>query len=281
MRRTSRSKSTIRYIILGLYSLFVILPIYEMLSASLEPLKYITEPTFHFWPKQINFSAYVNMWYSVPLAHFFMNSIIVSGSATLLSIFISLLASYAYSRFRFRGKDAFGWILLSTQMFPGILFLLPIYVMFIFIQSNSGIQLTGTLLGLIITYMTFALPFSIWMMKGFFESIPLSLDEAAKIDGCSNLGILFKIILPLAIPGIIATAVFAFITAWNELLFATVLTSSSTQTITMGLEAYSTRSVIHWGQLMAASLTVTVPIVVAFLLVQKYFLYGFGGGVKE
>lgn len=281
MRRASKTKSTIRYVLLGLYSLFVIIPIYEMISASLEPLQYITEPTFHFWPKHVNLSDYVNMWVSVPLAHYFMNSIIVSGTATILSIFISLLASYAFSRFRFKGKDAFGWVLLSTQMFPGILFLLPIYVMFIFIQSNSGIHLTGTLLGLIITYMTFALPFSIWMMKGYFESVPISLDEAAKIDGCSNLRILFQIILPLAIPGIIATAVFAFITAWNELLFATVLTSSATQTITMGLEAYSTRSVIHWGQLMSASLTVTVPIVIAFLLVQKYFLYGLTGGVKE
>lgn len=281
MRRTSKSKSTVRYVLLGLYALFVIIPIYEMLSASLEPLKYITEPTFHFWPKNLNFSAFYNMWLSVPLAHYFLNSVIVAGAATVLSILIALLASYAFSRFRFRGKDAFGWVLLATQMFPGILFLLPIYVMFIYIQTNSGIQLTGTLLGLIVTYMTFALPFSIWMMKGYFESIPVSLDEAARIDGCSNLRIVFQIIVPLAIPGIIATAVFAFITAWNELLFATVLTSNATQTVTIGLESYSTRSVIHWGQLMAASLTVTVPIVIAFLLVQKYFLYGFAGSVKE
>ncbi|QQE80521.1 carbohydrate ABC transporter permease [Alicyclobacillus sp. SO9] len=281
MRQRSTRKSVVRYVLLGVYTLFVVLPLYEMLAASLEPLKYIISPAFHFWPKHVNVSAYFHMWKTIPLARYFMNSIVVSGVATLLSILIALFASYAFSRFEFRGKTSFGWVLLATQMFPGILFLLPIYVMFIYIQSHTGIHFTGTYQGLIITYMTFALPFSVWMLKGYFEGIPKSLDEAAKIDGSSHLRIIFQILFPLALPGIIATAVFAFITAWNELLFATVLTSSATKTITIGLESYASRSVIHWGQLMAASLTVTIPIVVAFLLVQKYFLYGFAGSVKE
>jgi multiple sugar transport system permease protein len=281
VRKKSPLRTVTRVVLLILYTLFVIVPVYEMIKSSFEPMKDIESSTFHFLPVDFSWKAYLDMWTTIPLGRYFLNSVYVSLDSTILAIIVAAFAAYAFSRFRFPGKSIFGALLLATQMFPGILFLLPIFVMFFEIQSNTGIQLNGTYLGLIITYMTFSLPFSIWMMRGYFESIPKSLDEAAMIDGCSHKDVLMRVIIPLAVPGIIACAVFAFLNAWNEVLFASVLTSSSTQTLAIGLQSYATQSVVAWNQLMAASVTVTVPVVVAFLLVQRFFMYGLAGGVKE
>jgi multiple sugar transport system permease protein len=281
VRRKSRLGFMIRAVLLMLYSLFVLVPIYQMMKSSFVPMKDIESPEFHWLPIDFTWRPYVDMWKTVPLAHYFINSVIVSLVSTVLAIVISAFAAYAFSRFRFPGRSIFGALLLATQMFPGILFLLPIFVMFFEIQLNTGVQLNGTYLGLVITYMTFSLPFSIWMMRGYFESVPKSLDEAAMIDGCSHAAVLTRVIIPLAIPGIIACAVFAFLNAWNEVLFASVLTSNTTETLSIGLQSYATQSVVEWNQLMAASIIVTIPVVVAFLLVQRFFMYGLAGGVKE
>jgi multiple sugar transport system permease protein len=281
VRRKSRLGFMIRAVLLMLYSLFVLVPIYQMMKSSFVPMKDIESPEFHWLPIDFTWRPYVDMWKTVPLAHYFINSVIVSLVSTVLAIVISAFAAYAFSRFRFPGRSIFGALLLATQMFPGILFLLPIFVMFFEIQLNTGVQLNGTYLGLVITYMTFSLPFSIWMMRGYFESVPKSLDEAAMIDGCSHAAVLTRVIIPLAIPGIIACAVFAFLNAWNEVLFASVLTSNTTETLSIGLQSYATQSVVAWNQLMAASIIVTIPVVVAFLLVQRFFMYGLAGGVKE
>ncbi|WP_067935138.1 carbohydrate ABC transporter permease [Alicyclobacillus kakegawensis] len=281
MKRKSQLQTLTRAFFLTLYTLFVVVPLYEMVKSSFEPLRDIESTQFHFLPLHFSWKAYRDMWTTLPLARYFIDSLVVSGISTLLSIVVAICAAYAFSRFRFPGKSFFGVMILATQIFPGMLFLLPIFVMFTQIQDNTGIQLNGTYLGLVITYMTFALPFAIWMMRGYFETIPLSLEEAAMIDGCSRIGVLTRIVIPLAIPGIIAVAVFAFLNAWNEVLFASVLTSDTTQTLAIGLQSYATQTVVEWNQLMASSITVTVPVMVAFLLVQKYFLFGLTGGVKE
>jgi multiple sugar transport system permease protein len=280
VKRKSRQVLT-RAFFLALYTLFVVVPLYEMVKSSFEPLSDIESTQFHFLPLHFSWKAYTDMWTTLPLARYFVNSLVVSGISTVLSIFVAVSAAYAFSPFPFPGRSFFGAMILATQIFPGMLFLLPIFVMFVEIQDNTGIQLNGTYLGLVITYMTFALPFAIWMMRGYFETIPASLEEAAMIDGCSRVGVLTRIVIPLAIPGIIAVAVFAFLNAWNEVLFASVLTSDTTQTLAIGLQSYATQTVVEWNQLMAASITVTVPVMVAFLLVQRYFLFGLTGGVKE
>jgi multiple sugar transport system permease protein len=166
-------------------------------------------------------------------------------------------------------------------MFPGILFLLPLFVIFVNLERSTGIALYGNYLGLIITYLTFSLPFSIWMLVGYFNSIPRELEQAAMVDGATPLGALFRILIPVSLPGIVAVAIFAFITAWGEVLFASVLTTDATRTLAIGLRNYASQSNVYWNQLMAASIVVSAPVVVAFLALQRYIVRGLtAGGVK-
>ena len=167
-------------------------------------------------------------------------------------------------------------------MFPGILFLLPLFLIFVNIDKALGFTfLYQTRLGLIITYLTFTLPFSIWMLASYLDGIPRELDEAAKVDGTGELGALFRVVLPAARPGVIAVAVYAFMTAWGEILFASVMTNDSTKTLSIGLQYYSTQINVYWNQVMAASLVVSVPVVVGFLLLQRYLVAGLTSGAVK
>jgi multiple sugar transport system permease protein len=168
-------------------------------------------------------------------------------------------------------------------MFPGILFLLPLYIIFVNIHTATGIPLVGTLWGLIITYLTFTLPFAIWMLTGYFDNIPRDLDEAAKVDGASALTTLFRVILPVARPGIVAVIVYSFITAWGELLFAQAFVGQfqNLRTLAVGLTEYSSQTTVFWNQIMAASLAVSVPIVIGFLLLQRNFVAGLSAGAVK
>ena len=191
---------------------------------------------------------------------------------------IAVFASYAVSRYRFHGRTLFTTTILSTQMFPGVLFLLPLFIIFVNINTTFGIQLVGTRGGLILTYLTFSLPFSIWMLSGYFNGIPRELDDAAKVDGCSPLGALIRVILPAARPGLVAVAIYSFMTAWGEVLFASVMTTDANRTLAVGLRLYSTQTAVYWNQIMAASLAVSVPVVIAFLILQKSFVAGLTAG---
>ena len=189
--------------------------------------------------------------------------------------------AFAISRYRFRGRQAFSVTVLATQMFPGILFLLPLFLIYVNLGNKTGIELYATRTGLIITYLTFSLPFSIWMLVGYFDSIPRGLDEAAQVDGAGPLRTLFRVILPTAVPGIVAVIVYAFMTAWGEVLFASVLTDEHTRTLAVGLQGYATQSQVYWNQVMAASLVVSVPVVAGFLLLQRYFVAGLTAGAVK
>jgi multiple sugar transport system permease protein len=185
------------------------------------------------------------------------------------------------SRYRFKGRSVFTTTVLSTQMFPGVLFLLPLFLIFVNINQATGIQLVGTRWGLIITYFTFVLPFSIWMLAGYFDGIPRDLDEAAKVDGSGPMGALWHVVLPAARPGLIAVAIYSFMTSWGEVLFASVMTTDENRTLAVGLQLYSTQTNVYWNQIMAASLVVSVPIVVAFLLLQRNFVAGLTAGAVK
>jgi len=185
------------------------------------------------------------------------------------------------SSYRFSGRGVFSLIVLSTQMFPGILFLLPLFLIYVNLERALGIQLYGSYAGLIITYLTFALPFSIWMLVGYFDSIPRELEQAAMVNGTTALGALFRVLVPVSMPGIVAVAIFAFITAWGEVLFASVLTDDATRTLAVGLRNYAIQSNVYWNQLMAAAIVVSIPVVAGFLALQRYLVQGIAaGGVK-
>ena len=269
-----------RRVVLTLLLIFVLVPVYVMVSSSLKNLSDV-QGSFKWIPSGLTIRPYVDIWKTIPLAHYFMNSLIVSVSATLLSVAVAIFASYGVSRYRFPGRRLFTVTVLSTQMFPGILFLLPLYLIFVNIGNDTGIVLNGSRLGLIITYLTFSLPFSIWMLVGYFDSIPRDLDEAAKVDGCGPMGALFRVIVPAAIPGIVAVCVYAFMTAWGEVLFASVMTNESTRTLAVGLREYATQNDVYWNQVMAASLVVSVPVVAGFLLLQRYLVAGLTAGAVK
>lgn len=266
-----------RRVSLALIAAFALFPLFIILETTIKPLKDV-QNTFQWIPSHVTFQPYVRIWSTIPLLHYFVNSVIVSVVSTVVAVTLAVFAGYAISRFEFRGRKLFSMAVLSTQMFPGILFLLPLYLIYINISKTIGIQLYGTYLGLIITYLTFALPFSVWMLAGFFASIPRQLEEAAMVDGTSPWGALFRIVLPVARPGIVAVAVFAFMTAWGEVLFASVLTTESTRTLAIGLQEYATQGNTAWNQLMAAAVVVSLPVVIGFLALQRHLIRGLTSG---
>ena len=269
-----------RRIGLTLLAAFALLPIWVMVTSALKPLSDV-QGNFRWFPTNLTVQPFLDMWQTIPLAEYFANSIVVATLASLASVAVALLAAYAMSRYRFHGRQVFSITILSTQMFPGILFLLPLFVIFVNISQATGINLYQSRLGLIITYMTFTLPFAIWMLAGYLDSVPRELDEAAKVDGAGPLGAFVRVIIPVALPGIVAVTIYAFMTAWGEVLFASVLTNESTRTLAVGLQGYATQNNVYWNQIMAASLTVSVPVVIGFLLLQRYLVAGLTAGAVK
>jgi len=278
--RDSKGFKVYRGIVLGVLGLFTITPMYVMITSSLKPLSDV-QGAFTWWPSNLTLTPFVDMWHTVPLARYFVNSTIVSVVATVASVAIAILAAFAVSRFRFHGRTTFTTTVLSTQMFPGVLFLLPLFLIFVNINNSIGVQLVGSRLGLIITYLTFSLPFSIWMLAGYFDSIPHELDEAALVDGCGPMGALARVVLPAARPGVIAVAIYSFMTAWGEVLFASVMTTEANRTLSVGLRQYSTQTNVYWNQIMAAALVVSIPVVIGFLLAQRHFVAGVTAGAVK
>jgi multiple sugar transport system permease protein len=264
---------------IGLFLLvvFALLPMWVMVTSALKPLGDV-QAGFRWFPSRITGQPFVDMWHTIPLARYFINSLVISSVASVASVVVALLAAYSLSRYRFRGRQTFATVVLSTQMFPGILFLLPLYVIFVNIGNTTGVELYASRTGLIITYMTFTLPFAIWMLAGYLDTVPRELDEAAKVDGNGPLGAFLRVVVPAAVPGIVAVLIYAFMTAWGEVLFASVLTDDSTRTLAVGLQGYATQNNIYWNQIMAAALTVSLPIVVGFLVLQRFLVAGMTAG---
>jgi len=279
VRETVGAKS-FKVIVLVLLTVFTVVPLYVMITTAIKPLGDV-QNDFTWIPSRITFQPFIDMWSTVPLGRYFINSLVVCTVATVFSLIIATFAAYAVSRWNFKGKSAFTTTVLSTQMFPGVLFLLPLFLIFTNLGNTLGIQLVGSWLGLIITYLTFTLPFSIWMLAGYFETIPRELDEAAMVDGSGPMGALFRIILPSARPGLVAVGIYSFMTAWGEVLFASVMTNGLGSTLAVGLQQYSTQTNVYWNQIMAASLVVSIPVVIAFLVVQRQFVAGLTAGAVK
>ena len=276
----SRTFRTVRVVGLGLLLLFTLAPLFVMVSSSLKPLGDVQGP-WRWIPSTVTLRPFVDIWSTIPLARYFANSVLVAVCATVLSVAIAVFAAYAVERYRFRGREVFRLTVLSTQMFPGILFLLPLFLIFVNLGRVTGLEWAGSREALIITYLTFSLPFAIWMLIGYFASIPRELDEAAQVDGATPIGALFRVVLPAARPGIVAVGIYAFITAWGETLFASVMTTDETRTLAVGLREYSNQTGVFWNEIMAASLVVSVPIVIGFLFLQKYLVQGLTAGAVK
>jgi multiple sugar transport system permease protein len=271
---------TFRRITLSLLTIFVCAPLVVMITTAIKPLSQV-QGQFRWVPTEPTFQPFIDMWSTVPLATYFVNSVVVATTATVLSVSVAVLAAYAVSRWNFRGRETFRLAVLSTQMFPGILFLLPLFLLFVMTDRLTGLTLVGSRTGLVITYLTFALPYAIWMLVSYFETIPRELDDAAEVDGCGPLRLLVSVLLPAARPVIIAVSIFSFMLAWGEVLFASVLTDEQTRTVAIGLQTYASEANVYWNQVMAASLVVSGPVVLAFLVLQKHITAGVTAGAVK
>jgi multiple sugar transport system permease protein len=229
----------------------------------------------------VRFHNYVDMWRNVNFGLYLRNSLIICGFTMLFAMIFSTLAAYALSRFRFPGADLFSNAILATQMIPAIMYLIPIYIMFVKFTVMSGIPVKGTFPGIILIYSAFFIPFSIWILRGFFASIPRELEEAALIDGCGRFRTFWYVALPLAMPGIIATGIYIFLTAWDELMFAWVLTNADTMTIPVGIRLFVGNYQNRFDLMMAAATVATLPVVVLFFMLQRHIVRGLTAGAVK
>ncbi|MEU6655734.1 carbohydrate ABC transporter permease [Streptomyces sp. NPDC046900] len=239
----------------------------------------------HFFPSQFTWENYATIWTTVGLGRGIANSLIVAGSTAVVSAVVATATAYALVRFTFLGRVTILRGLLAVQSLPSTLMVLPVFVLFSSASTFLGVTVIGTRWGLFLTYLTFALPFSTWVMVTYLRGLPRGLEEAAQIDGASHLRTLVSIILPLSWPGMIVSAIFAFLLGWNDVLYASVLTNNDTQTAALALQTFGAaqeRGLLPlYGQMMAASLISAAPVVVLYLVFQRHLVGGLTtGGVK-
>jgi ABC-type glycerol-3-phosphate transport system permease component len=247
-----------------------------MLSTSLKPSGEIFATPPGLVPARPTFDNFWRLLTETRFLTFFENSALVSAATVLLTLTVSATGAYALTRFQFRGRDSVAGLILLTYMFAPIMIIIPFYIL----VKQLGI--VNTRLALVLSYTTFCLPFCLWLLRSFFQSIPLELEEAALVDGAGRARAVWYVMLPLALPGLIAAAIFTFILAWNDYLFALVLiTSDELKTLPVGVNDLFNATIVDWGMIMAAGVMITAPAVAFFIAVQRYLVQGWGaGGVK-
>jgi arabinogalactan oligomer / maltooligosaccharide transport system permease protein len=229
------------------------------------------------WPAQLSMSNFVSVMTDQPFARWLLNSTIVAALTTVLGVFLACTAAYAFSRFRFPGRRTGLMSFLVSQMFPGTLMLIPLYIILV-----KWLGLGSTRTGLVLVYSTISIPFCVWMMKGYFDTIPKDLEESALIDGASTTTIFFRIILPLAKPAVAVTALFSFMTGWNEfILAATFMDKEVMYTAPVGLRFFVGGFSQQWGYFAAGSIIVSLPVVALFMYLQKYLVSGLTAGAVK
>lgn len=259
-------------------SIFLVLtPVFWMAMVSLNPISFnnfVTNPAG--WAANVDFSAYELAINGTDFLVWFKNSTIVTLAATALSIVVCTFGAYSIGRLEFRGRKAMATFLLMTQMFPLILVAVPLFLIF------RDLGLVNTLYGLTIAYVAFVLPFSVWMLRGFYENLPESLEEAAMVDGSTRVGAVIRVIVPLSAPAIATTAIFAWIFAWNEFVMALILISDSGKTtLPPGLSTWIGRYSLQWDLLMAGALGATIPLFIILFFLQKYIINGLAEGAVK
>jgi len=258
--------------ILG-FLVFALFPCYWMLVSSLRP-----QPELFAVPPQLLPGTLTIEWYrgvlrTTRMPRYFLNSAGISTASMIVSLAIATLGAYSLSRFRYRGQRALLLSALTSYVLPPVLLLLPLYL------TLGRLGLINSYAGVIVTHITFTLPFCLWLLRSFFKTIPVDLEEAAMVDGNGRLGAFVRIALPLALPGILSTGLFGFILSWNEYLFASVLlTGEARKTVPIGIAEFIVQFDIRWGEVMAASSLATIPVVILFALIQRHFVRGLMAG---
>lgn len=263
------------YAALVLLALVILFPIYYMISISLKLPKDIYR-TPSILPLNATLQNYIDLFGKMKFLLNIRNSLIVAGASTLISVFISCLAAYSLVRLKYRFRDWIGKLILFTYLTPGALLFISLAVII------NYLRLGNTLQGLIFVYLTFAAPLSTWLMMGYFRSIPADLEEQAMVDGATRWTALFRIVLPLATPGLIAVSVFTFTGAWNELLLALIfITSPDKQTVPVAVSYLITGDVFRWGLIMAGSVSAAIPVIILYYVGQRFVVQGLAAGAVK
>jgi arabinogalactan oligomer / maltooligosaccharide transport system permease protein len=269
--------TVLRHAVLLLFVAISVYPALNVLSISLRPGDRLRSTDLAIIPNDWTLNSYVELFTEQPFLRWLGNSLLVASLVTVTGVALAAIGGYAFSRFRFVGRKSAMLAILTTQMFPATMLLLPLYILI------AKLHLVNTFLGLMVFYVSTALPFCVWQMKGFYDTIPASLEEAARIDGCSR-GIAFwRVIVPLAVPGLVITALFSFMAAWSEYIVAAqVMQDEDMFTLPLGIKSFQASLSTQWGLYAAASILVSIPVVIVFLLLSKYLVSGLTlGSVKE
>ncbi|MBC8486745.1 MAG: sugar ABC transporter permease [Bacteroidetes bacterium] len=264
------------YLIILIFVVISVYPILRVLTISLRPGDNLLNEFLRIIPKDATFENYVKLFTEQPFLIWIRNSLLVTLVVTIIGVSLASTAGYAFSRYKFPGRKIGLLGLLITQMFPATMLLLPLFIML------SKLHLINKFLGLIIMYSASALPFCVWLMKGYYDTIPFSLEESASMDGASKIFAFWKIVLPLASPALVISALFSFMAAWNEYIVAAqVLWYEDMFTIPLGLKSFQGNMTTEWGMYAAAALIISIPVIILFLVLSRWLVSGLTlGGVK-
>jgi len=274
-----------RWIDIGLTSftylvlLVMLAPVLWLVASSLQPNGNLANGEYDLLHPTLD--AFGDMWRNIDFERYLANSIVICTGAAALATAFASSAGYALARFRFRGDKAYGLTVIGTQLIPGSLFLLPVFLGFVWLGQNTPIELLDTHVGLILVYTAFFTPLAIYFMRAFFQAIPRELEEAALVDGCTRFSAFVRVVIPNAAPGLLATFVYAFLFAWDELLFATALTEQNAETIPIGIRNFIGNYNEEYDQLMAAGVVSTIPVLIAFFATQRWLVKGLTAGAVK
>ena len=256
--------------------LVLLFPFFVMVSTMLKPLEEVYSNPPHWIPKNLTFTNFSDIWSKYPLVAYFKNSFIVAIGTTVFNMLLCVPAAYAIARLRFIGKNFMMYLFLVVQMFS------PIIVVISLFKIVARLGLLDNLLSLVLTNGVFTLAFAIWLLSGYFRGIPKAIEEAALIDGCSRLQTITRILIPIAMPGLVTTIIYTFISAWNEFMFAlTFITSMEKRPLTLGIYNFIGRWTVQWQYLMAAAFLALIPVVILFMIIEKELVQGLAGGAVK
>lgn len=264
------------YFVVVLISLFILYPYFVMFTTALKSRNEIFAMDGRLFPVKALWSNFVDIWVKAPMAKYMVNSVIIAAGSTAIAMVCGIPAAYALARMRFKGQTAFLGFIIVSQMFAPVVLLIGIY------KVMQVLNLTNSLLGLIFINAAFNQAFTIWLLRGTFLSISAEMEQAATIDGCNRIQAMFKVLLPVAAPGIVTTLIFIFINAWNEYTVALCLISTETiKPLTVGINIFNGYNIIEWQYLFAASIFAIIPVVILFMSIEKNLTSGLtAGGVK-
>lgn len=260
------------YLPLSVILLFLLFPFYWTFVTSIKPKSELYGSVVTYWPQNVVFDSYHKLFVDFNFIKPMGNSLLVAGVTTLVSLLVSMLAAYAFSRFRFPGRKIFMIMFLTNNMFPTVLLLIPLYS----IMRSMGILYTP--IALILSYTTFTIPFSVWLLNGYLNDLPKSLEEAAMVDGASRSQAFLRIIFPVLIPCLVATGAYIFMTSWNEYTFAVLFTNETSRTIPVALKNLIGQLGVQWDLLTAGGIITIIPICIMFFFAQKRLVAGLTAG---